>query len=342
MNTSIRILSHITAPAILILCSLSLQLKGQEINPLPFIAGAQNDINYLAGEYLRPVGTAMNNGLNNSWYSTADVHPLGGFHINIAPSLVIVPAEAQSFKIENSKLEELELADPQDNIAPTAFGKDEEGPMLRSKSLGSNQTFNTPPGVGFSFLPIANINLGAGIGFNTEVDLRFFPKSKIAGLDDARIGLFGFGVTHEVSAWFYNEKPPVHISAMVAYSNLSYEQPIEVNTGGDGHQLEMKSKGLTIRAIVSKEFSFLTLYGGAGFNNATANMDLKGSYTYEASDGSTATIEDPVSVSSDSSGLLANLGARVKILKAVVIFADYTFAEYSSVTAGLGVDLNFK
>ncbi len=317
------------------------RINAQLINPQPYVEGAVADINYLGGMYLNPAGTAMNNGLHNSWYSTAEVHPLGGFHLNIAPSLIIVPEEGQTFEIKNSELTELELVDPDDNITPTAFGPDEEGPLLRYRTFGNTQTFNAPAGVGFSYLPLANLNLGVGLGLNTEVDVRYFPKSKISGLEDARIGLFGIGLMHEVSAWFFDEDPPISVSALLAYSSLSYEQPFD-NQNANDHQLEMKSSGITVRAIVSKEFNFLTLYGGVGFNNARANIDLRGTYTYEPTLGSPTTIKDPISTTSETSGIMANLGVRVKIFEAVSIYADYTFAEYSSITAGLGVDLNFK
>ncbi len=325
----------------LFLLSLSTEAVAQRINPLPVIAGAKEDINYLGGKYLGPVGVALGNGLNNSWYSSARVHSLLGFHLNIAPSLVIVPSDDQTFVIENSKLKELELVDERDNIAPTAFGPNEDGPLLRSKAIGNFQTFNSPAGVGFSFLPLANINLGVGVGFNTEVDVRYFPKSQISGLEDAKIGLFGFGAIHEVSQWFMDDdEPAFSLSVQAGFSSISYEQPIK--DGDDGQELTMKSNGTTFRGIISKQFSFFTLYGGVGYNSADTDINLRGTYSYQPPVGPATTITDPISINTTANSVVFNLGGRILIAEAISIFADYTYAQYSSITLGLGVDLNFE
>ncbi len=325
----------------LIVITIGSAAFAQKINPLPVIAGAKEDINYLGGKYLGPVGIALGNGLNNSWYSSARVHSPLGFHLNIAPSLVIIPSDDHTFVIKNSELKELELVDERDNIAPTAFGENEEGPLLRSKAIGNFQTFNSPAGVGFSFLPLANINLGVGIGFNTEVDVRYFPKSQISGLEDAKIGLYGFGAIHEISKWFMDEdEPAFSLSIQAGFSSISYEQPIK--DGADDQELVMKSNGTTFRGIISKEFSFFTLYGGVGYNSADTDINLKGTYSYQPPLGPATTIKDPISINTTANSMVFNLGGRILIAETVSFFADYTFAQYSSITLGLGVDLNFE
>lgn len=316
----------------------------QEINPLPTIAGAKSDINYLAGGYLDPVGIALGNGLNNSWYSSAAVHPLGGFHINIAPSLIIVPSDGLSFTIDNDRLTELELVNPNNNITPTAFGENEEGPLLRGTGVGGIQNFRMPAGVGFSYLPLANINLGVGVGFASEVHVRFFPKSEISGLDGAQIGLFGIGGVHEVSKWFVDEdEPPFSLAVQFGYSRLSFEQDLDDGNGSDAQKLLMTSSGITLRAILSKQFSFFTLYGGFGYNSGNTDIDVEGTYSYQSGIiGGPTTIKDPISLQAEAQSLIGNIGGRLKIAKAISIFADYTFAKYSSLTLGLGVDLDFE
>mgnify|MGYP001259963573 FL=1 len=137
----------------LLLSLYSYDSKAQydDFDPGKIIAGAQADINYLAGGYLKPFGNALGIGLNNGWYQTAKPHKLGRFDLMITPSFVFVPSSDRNFTINNADLTQLELVNGTSAEAPTVFGTNSAGPTLRFKD-DQTTTFNTPNGSGIGFL----------------------------------------------------------------------------------------------------------------------------------------------------------------------------------------------
>lgn len=312
-----------------------------QFDPTPYIQGSTADIEYLGGEYLSPVAKALSTSINNGWYNSAKVHQPGGFEINLSAGVIFVPESDQSFIIENSKLDQLELADPNDNVAPTAFGEDSPGPKLRS-TVDPSTTFETPPGIGSNVFPQIGLTAEVGVGIHTDVMLRYFPTISISGVDDGKIGMFGFGFNHSFLDWFdSSEDFPVKASLLFAFTQLKYSQSLNTTYDGDNQALELTTSGYTARLVVSREFSFLTLYGGIGMNKGSTQMQLLGTYKYQES-GVEVTSTDPLDITDESTTFAANLGFKLKILKILSINADYSFGNYQAVTVGLGFDVDFE
>lgn len=323
----------------------------QKLNPAPVVAGVEADINYLSKGYLSPLGDAVASGLNNGWYHTAETHKLGRFALGVAPMLIIAPDEKTTFAIQQSALKELELVDPNDNITPTAFGSDEPGVELEYKAnfggiFQTKERFNMPGGYGFQFMPLLTFGATVGVGFNTDLSVRYLPQLGVPGLEDTRIDLYGFGVTHDFMEWIpVLEKLPFDASLFFGYTSLNFEQDIDDESADNGATLALSTSTYTGRLLVSKEILFLTLYGGVGYNGGESRVQLLGTYTYlnplDLNDPE-QTIEDPVDFTTrDFEGVTGNLGFRLKFLWVAYFAADYTFGTYDAFTSNIGVSIDF-
>ena len=311
-----------------------------QFDPSAFLKGSQSDINYLGGEYLKPAGKALVAGINNGWYNTAKVHKPGRFEVNFSTGLIFIPEEGRTFMIDDSKLQNLELVEPSDNVAPTAFGERNSGPMLRSKT-DPNLTFNSPSGMGTGIFPQLNLNLEIGIGLHSEILVRYFPSSPVIGIKNSQVSLYGFGINHSFLEWIpVAKRLPFSASVMLAYTRLDYSQDLNTSLDGENQQLQFSTYGYTARVLISKKVAFISFYGGAGLNNGVSTMKLNGTYSYE-SNGQTVNMENPLETDATVNEFVGNMGTKLKFLSILSFNADYTFGEYEALTLGLGLDVDF-
>lgn len=322
----------------------------QKLNPAPLVAGVESDINYLSRGFLSPLGDAIGAGLNNGWYHTAKTHKAGRFGISLAPMLIRVPDHRTTFTIEQSKLQELELVDPNDNVTPTAFGEDKPGVRLEYKAnfgpVSQSEEFNMPAGYGFQYMPLFTFGASVGLPLNTDVSIRYLPQLSIPGLEDTRISLYGAGVTHDILQFIpVANKLPFDASLFVGFTNLEFEQDIEDSGADDEATLAISTRSYTTRLLVSKKILFLTLYGGVGYNGGESRIQLLGTYTYMNPldlQSPEEQVKDPIDfTTSDFNGVVGNAGFRLKFLWVAYFAADYTFGPYDALTTNLGVSIDF-
>ena len=102
--------------------------------------------------------------------------------------------------------------------------------------------------------------------------------------------------------------------------------------------LNFNATGFTGRLLISKSIPVLTVYAGVGYNKATTNVALKGTYQVPI-DGINQSIKDPFSFDFTNTGINANIGLRKKL--AVIAFHfDYALGKYAVYNAGVGI--NFR
>lgn len=329
--------------AFIIIIAFSYQASAQ-LSFGPSIAGSQNDINYLASGYLSPFSDAMAFGLTQGWYNTAKVKRTGRFEVGFTPSLSFVPAEFQSFTIDPSQLEELQLVDPSDNIAPSVFGDDNAGPELEYSEPTlqglANARFNMPSGLGFAVAPMMALNAGIGLPFDFELTGRYLPTSAIPFLDGTEISLWGLGLKHNLLQYLPGDKLiPLDVAVLVSYSQLSLGQDLEPSANND-KRIDLTADALVTRLLVSKRLLFITVYGGLGYNYLNSGFKVSGTYDYiNPLDlaNPEQSIVDPVDMSSTAaSGWAANVGLRVKFLVFGYVSADYTFGTFNAANLSLG------
>ncbi len=360
-----------TMKKILALCVTGLlgaQLGMAQLNKVDFIKGGLDNGQILLKEYVRPWANSLGASLNGGWYNTAKPHKLGGFDLTITINTTLVPDAAKTFDLSKLSLTDLELTDPNDAIASTIAGPKGEGPELSyvQNFNGTDYTvasFNTPGGTGVGVLPLPMVQFGLGLVKGTDVTVRYLPRLNI--FNAGSIGLWGVGIKHSIIQWLPGSSLiPFELSAFGAYTRLSSMADINflpssyigvpinlvnyTDADFDDQQIAMDMTAWTVNLIASKSLAILTVYGGAGYSSTKANLKMTGNYPLtqlnvdnpgnpfvEVADGSI--VKDPIDIEVKSfSGLRLNAGLRLKLALLTIHF-DYTYADYSVYTAGLGV-----
>jgi hypothetical protein len=165
---------------------------------------------------------------------------------------------------------------------------------------GQGATLNGPSGTRYRFqngqlnmdyFPLAAPQITIGNFYNTQLIFRFFTYSEDSDVPD--INMFGIGLRHGLNQYFGDL--PVDLAAGVFYQNF---------TIGD----IMKTDTFALTGMASKDWKFLSVYGGAQYEYAGMNLN----YTFE----SAAEGENPE--------------------------VDFTFNSDNNIRAFIGLNLNFK
>jgi len=276
------------------LLTLVVPLSAQNIEDvLGRYAGANAD------GFLQPLADVLGASMSSGWARSADIRP--GFHLKLSAVAAATPISDDARFFQGTT----EGFSPQTSAqAPTILGPTD--PVAVSGVGGTSYVF--PGGIDVSLLGTVAPQLTLGTVAGTEAMVRWFS----ADIDEdfGSVKLLGLGGRHDIDQYF--GELPVQLAAGV------YWQSFEV---GD----VVSSKTLTAMAHVSRGFSLLTLYGGAGYE--TSSTDI--SYARAG--------EPAIEVSLDGGNSLRLNGGVALQLFVVGVFADYTLASQNVLT--LGVEL---
>jgi hypothetical protein len=207
-------------------------------------------------------------------------------------------------------------------------------PTLQPKTSGGEYAgFTLPNGAGFDILPAPMVQVGVGLPFHSEVMVRLIPKMDVG--DVGSVGLYGFGLKHSLKDYipFVKRVPFLQLSALVGYTNFKSNIPMDDAT--PDNELVIASNALTSRILVGANFPVISFYTGVGYGSATSDIDLNGEYEIG---GSSSMVKDPLSLSYKVNGLDFNAGMRIR-LGFLSLHGDYTVGEYSTITAGVGINI---
>lgn len=299
------------------------------------IKGSAADANYLVKGYTAPFISAFGSGLNQGWYNTAAPHKFPGADVTLSVSMIGIPSSDKEFYVDNSKMTEIQLEGGSGNV-PTMFGSDNAtGQQYGFKNPLNTEKFEVPSGIGFPIpkvpVPIAHLGIGLPKGFDVKV--RFIPSIGLG--DDLSIKMFGIGVMHDIKQWIPGLKNlPFSLSGFVGYTK--FQTSITLDEAA-GQSSEFDINATTIQALISKKLAVLTVYGGVGYDIASGNFGVLGTYDLDGSAGN-ASITDPIDFSVSNSSPRATIGARLK-LGPLTFHGDYTARKNSAITAGIGLSV---
>ncbi|MDP4187561.1 MAG: hypothetical protein Q8910_18770 [Bacteroidota bacterium] len=339
----------------------AIPLTQAQINDVgKMIAGGSADAQLLFKNYLRPYANALGTDLNAGWYSTAKPHKLGGFDLTVSASAVFIPSSDKTFDLTQIGLSS--SAHPSANIAPTAAGKKESGPQINYTTTVNGTTttyasYRTPQGTGMSILPAPMAQVGIGLIKGTEIIGRYCPDVKVG--DAGTFGLWGVGVKHSLKQWIpvIDRLPFFNLSFMGGYSQLKSNVDMSVKPGDvgatdqtgdpsyfDNQQMQLKVKSLTANVLVSADLPVICLYGGLGISNTQTDLKLNGNYPVPNKNGTVTKDDvkkDPISMTiknKDGNVTKPRLNAGFRLKFGILAFhVDYTYANYSVVTTGVGI-----
>lgn len=237
-----------------------------------------------------------------------------------------------------------------------------------------------PGGIGSDLpmgaLPSPMIQVGVGLPTSTDLKIRYAPKVQT---DDFSGDLIGLGLQHNISQYFSKlgeSTLPLNVSVLGAFTtmNLSYnmvdedfDDPIDYRNAN----AEFKLNAWTVQAIGSLDFKLVSVYAGIGYNSGITNLKLNGDFDlkYEIDSSQTVevqpgvdlplidvlelsgmvninannevvvTVQDPIDSEFEANGMRTTIGARLN-LGFFKIFADYTFQEYNTASAGIVFSFN--
>lgn len=264
--------------------------------------------------YLQPLSTWFGTYFNSGAYYDADVPETFGFKLNIIGMWTIIPDDEKTFQ-PNPQLAGVS------NVKPTAtlFGN------KSSYYLGSNGFYTYPTGLGLSAVPSAIYQIAGGF-YNTELMLRFYPKSKF---DEVEVGLFGFGIKHEISSHF--PLIPLDIAVQIMFNNFDFK----FDDGDPVNYTTVKSNNFAFNVHASKSFSVITVYGGLQFESSSLDF----SYYFEDTNNYYPTTGNKIhSIELDGdNGFRFTLGGALK-LGVFVLNADLNLTKFTTYTTGLSLD----
>ncbi len=314
--------------AVFLLAGVNMQ--GQK-SVTEFLEMGVNDAKIMSEAYLRPYGEMLGKSLNGGWYNSAGVHKLGGFDITFGINMAMVPAAGKSFDVNALGLSSgLQAENPSLTIAPTIAGEMPESLRPRME-LDGNYVLTMPDGTGFDKLPAPMAQVAVGLPFHSEVSIRFIPSTSLGNA--GKVNLYGFGVKHSIKEYipFLKRAPFWRSSVMVGYTKMGSDLGVAAYGNGSDQSLEISSNAFTTRLLVGANFPFLAVYTGMGYGSSSSDFALKGDF------GPAGT--DPFTLGYTTSGFDFNAGLRLRF-GFIALHGDYTFGDYSMVSAGIGI--NFR
>ncbi len=339
------------------------------------LTGGIDDAQQMLTEYLRPLANALGANINGGWYNTAKVHKFGGFDITFTTSVAFAPDAHKTYDLDQLTL----LASYDDRTASTIAGSKEIGPELTYQQdiLGNPVTYlqyDHPSGTDVDFIPSPMINAAVGLPKGFEVMGRFMPYVKI-GKSAARVGIWGAGFKHDVKQWIpgLSKIPVLELAIMYGYTHIKGNMGLDDVTPEligaidatsesvtfEDQNFDIVTQGHTANALVSANLPVVCFYGGVGVSITQTNLKLNGYYpvptiitdpgdpnfdpTFTPVVTDQSALQDPINIeirNQDGGTTKPRLNAGIRFKFAVItLHFDYTWANYSVATAGLGVNI---
>jgi hypothetical protein len=349
-----------------LLISVGVHAQIKEIGSM--LSGSTSDAQKLLQAYLKPYANAFGADLNGGWYNTAKPHKLLGFDLTASVSVALVPSADKTYDVSSLGLTSGAII-TNGTTAPTVAGsKTSSRPMLEYQAGGKTYAkFTTPNGTGWGVIPAPMFQLGLGLIKETDVTIRYVPTMNIGNFGS--VGLWGIGLKHSIKQWIPGLKmaPFFNLSAFLGYTKMTTDANLsflpsyyvdninaidETSLAYDNQKMQMTFKGFTGNIVASFDLPIVTFYGAVGIATTRANLALKGDYpiatieTTGANAGKPVVkdankLTDPINIKmKGSSGSVTKprLNAGIKFKMAIItLHFDYTLANYSVVTAGLGI-----
>ncbi|MBV6644366.1 MAG: hypothetical protein KI790_02895 [Cyclobacteriaceae bacterium] len=312
-----------------------------------FLEAGVDDANKLFQGYLEPAFTGFGYGINNGWYNTGKPHKILGFDITTNFNLANVPSEAEFFTFNNSDYTNVQVSNGTSADLPTLFGPnldaDDIPELVFNQGTVDEVRVTAPTGAGIdeadwnpvgNVVPSAMVQIGIGLIKNTELKLRIVPEQTFGDPgSEVSFKMNGFGIMHDIKQWIPGMKLlPFDLSGFFGYSKIT--TTFQLDEDRPDQKAEMEISGVTVQGIISKKLALLTVFAGVGFNSTSSSFAMLGNYDNISS----SLPDDPINLEFDSSGMRANIGARLKLL-ILTLHAEYALQKYNTLTVGLGLSI---
>lgn len=318
-----------------------------------FMQAGEEDASKLMNAYVNPVIEGLSYGFNGGWFSTGKAHKSFGFDIGVSANAVFIPTSKNYFDPGKLGLTTLTgfTSEAPNGLAPTVVGPDygttytgsidtnDDGTPDRSYSFKGPKGLDFKDAIKISGVLAPTAQVGIGIYKNTDLKVRWMPEVEV---ESSKLKLIGFGVMHDIKQHIPGMKLlTFDLSLLAAFTKIQGEtgmQGVFNPEAGDTSPQRMyfDMNAWLMEAIISKKLSFVTFYGGVGYNAVKSTANVEGSY--DIFDDGTLILTDPVNLDFKNNSFRLTGGMRLK-MSIFYLSADYTLQEYSTVSVGFGVSV---
>ncbi len=321
----------------------------------------KEDANTYIRHYSRPLFEANLYNFSDGWIQRAKPLKTLSFALQITANYSFIPENKQKFTFNPSEYTYVSLADSLGNpvgpqTLPTVFGKDTDFYLHIKAPSNSGGTYDyvdlkAPKGFKRDIeeavkyfkvgMPGVNIQLNAGLPFQSEIMIRYFPQTNYAGFE---ANLLGIGLKHEIGHYFLEDESNLHLAAFAVYAGGKIQAAHE---DLDDLTAIFKINSYQVGGAASLDFKFLSLYGSAAYIRGTSAFQLTGTYTYtydilDTNDNvigqGSETISDPLDLHFAVNTFRISTGIYLN-LKFLRIFAQYNFQKYHGFQAGISANI---
>jgi hypothetical protein len=305
-----------------------------------------------ADNYVQPITNTFGAGVGAGLFRSADVGNslIPGFPLNVylgvSVSGALTSSMETSFRPFGGGTESFTDADGRsftvdyepngDERVPTVLGEtDPPSGQLRitDDQTGFSETVQAPQGlVDTPIAPLIIPQLGVGSAFGTDVQLRYFPKSKLsfAGSSYGTVGVFGLAVRHDLDQWF-PAPLPLNLAIQGAWNQFSLEN--DIANSGTKEVLDASGWAINLQASKGLPVAPITFYGGLQYEKFNVDYD----YAYDPGGSIPA---QKFSIGQTASSSVRGLAGVTFTAAVVRINVDYAVTNGANVvTTGLGVRL---
>ena len=266
---------------IAILCAASLFISGKaaaQAEVAEQLGHLIDDALFYSDKYVSPATDAAVYQSASGWMTSPKERELWDVTLSVHVNTFFTPQNDRTFQINNSDFTFFQLQEGSSATVPTAIGNDYQVKLVGVLGEDDQIELATPEGVNMEVLAYPYFQGAVGVGFGTEVILKYSPKVQFRKRD---FQVFGAGIKHNVSRYFAGlEEKNIHIAGLVAYYRENVSSTfLDINT-------DYGTLGLTridgnvntwqFQVNGSKEFGKWEVMGGIIVNTSDIEYEVGG------------------------------------------------------------------
>ena len=278
-------------------------------------------VNESAKGYIKPLNPAMNASLNSGLFYSAKVLKPFRFSFMINTCFVPIPNSDKTFTAQRPNIDVagVPLYTPDETQTATIFGNKGSSFNVNGDiyNVSDVDNIDLPDGMNLSVMPFAAPQIGVGLPFGFEFDLRYFPLSIVDSKTFANSYFWGLGVKYGLPLPL-----PVDLALFANYQNLNAESIVV-------------SDNVSTGVIVGKRLLNFDFYGSLFYSGTNMNVDYE-TTTVEYQPPTFVTVPIKIKFNLHDNFIKPKLGFTYTLLF-FKINAEATFGEYSSYNLGIGL-----
>lgn len=258
---------------ILAACVVFAFAKAESLKAQAGLGEAITDMVTIIDGYVQPASEASVLQTSAGWYYEAKSLELGKFSLGLNISGVPFPSSKKTFNVQDSDFLNLDIRDASSAAIPTALGGNERV-FFDFEIDGETYEFQAIGGLDTGFFAFPNLQANVGLWQETEVALRYAPKVEI---ERSSYALYGIGVKHNLSQYFFKEDRPVELAVIANYSLVDF------NIFFDRLPLAAASGAAPIAVLEGYLTDFHAVNTGVIASKQTGNWVFNGGFTVNTS-----------------------------------------------------------